>query len=1683
MSESDETTPARDVPQEPSATGADPNAEAAAIRATPPAPTHRKRRRRFIRVAAVLGILLLLLLLLIALAPTLAGTAPVRSFALGKVNQNLHGKIEVDDLSLGWLSGAKVNGLRVLDASGQPILKLASLTTDLSLLDVIRGNYSLGEAVVDGLEFQARRDADGEINFSKLAKTRPEKQPKESEPQPQPETPEAGKPAAKLPNVSGHFVIRNSKGSYADAVSGQSVQFPSIDGDVRIPDINSPIENALTVVAVPANGQAGTLKIRGSADVVDDNELHPQSANVNETVALQGLAMATVAAFLPPASFDRLEGVTNAELSLQMTAGQSGVLKGQVVTSNLAAGGPALKGDTFATPELSLIIPPTTIEMSSGFGAWQNWPIRTGGTPQTQSHPQPIVLRVKHKGYDDTVTLGVAATPAALTNLAGNLKPGSNGEIALAVNVNLGGLAKQLPHSFPETEGTRLSSGALKQSVQVTLGPDAAQIVQTLDLTDLAIASADGKTDKLQDIKQELRFSTLGGGWAMPEMRDLHLGLTSGFAQADFGGKELTQLKGTATGDLAKAQRELGQLLPMQGLTLGGTFKVNLTSSGDVASATAPIEIALVATVAGLQLDGVGGMEQLRQGHTQLEAHAQVVRGAAGIEALNGVRVIAQSGKGPQNLTLDSQLSADVRYVPSTQTNAATGKTEKVRVAQVPKYTIDKVNVDLPAAQRDFPTAFASLGEQGVRLDAGALTLAGSGSYSVDATSFDVKGGITGLTLTRFPPPTATASATVAPVPPAPAPTTVLSDYTLSLDAAGSNSKSGTRVTRLNVEDNQKMLSLRKGQADLLLPTDKALRPSGEVALGADLKKLVDLSRAMSGAAPPAPDGPELQSGRLDGTLRLADSPGPDKLLALSGKMDLTGVTVRTAGQPIRDEKLSLVMGIRSTPDFGVLNIDHVTIDGRLVKGRVFDTVVDRAAGNAPNAGPLAAVRKANAVLDVPALADLHALILAISPPAQPATPKTAKAAKPAVAAKPVPQGRILAGSANAKLTLGHQGNHVTITPDITVKGLALGAGDVSKNVGDVVIRTAIQLAAADNAPADATVMQRLRELTVPNLTLTGAGADVKLDRPLVMKDPGSSNPSMSAALIGKINLEQLLSTLEAWQGAKSATLYPYHGDMTLRQELSTAAGGAIALVGRADVTNFATLGDTGPRFAEPKVSAANNIVLDSAAKQLTLNDLSFSTDTTHAVHMVATGIIHEFDTARRLDNVVVKLDYDAAALWNILKPLMDPESGGKSLDEFTMTGKRLEQITLSGSYPADDPKAIQSLHMEGGFALETLAGRGLTVAGLDLRFLLDKGILKLEHVGQPVAANAAPTTTPTDVVARGGGEPAPASLPPGARCNGSGLISFHGFTVDLTGEHPRLNTPDNHPLIYHVSINPVVANTLLAKFVNPAFSGSEQAKGMIDVTVVSCKNLALDKAMQMPNASESGRAEIRYSLTDLMIGQPELFELISKLKPNALNAGGFTGNVRDGHVILERGQVQSAMTFNAAGEFNFKFDGTIGLAENSPKRFFATLPPEMFSAINKDFGKNVPKEGYRIAITGKSDDWVRNVSDSIAPMLADLGVRAGLGSVLDRALGGTKNKDREATDNGQRGAAPGPQPNAQPATPEDALGQLLDRALGGGKDKETEAEKKARRARAAEEKAAAATQPSAKKEKQKKKK
>ena len=103
-----------------------------------------------------------------------------------------------------------------------------------------------------------------------------------------------------------------------------------------------------------------------------------------------------------------MDGHDQRDLTLKMTAGQSGLLKANVTTTDVAASGPALKGDTFAARELSRRHPADDDRHVAGLR-------RTGRTgrsaPAARTSRSRSRVTIQHDGYDDTVTLAVDATP------------------------------------------------------------------------------------------------------------------------------------------------------------------------------------------------------------------------------------------------------------------------------------------------------------------------------------------------------------------------------------------------------------------------------------------------------------------------------------------------------------------------------------------------------------------------------------------------------------------------------------------------------------------------------------------------------------------------------------------------------------------------------------------------------------------------------------------------------------------------------------------------------------------------------------------------------------------------------------------------------------------------------------------------------------------------------------------------------------------------------------------------------------------------------------------------------------------------------------------------------------------------------------------------------------------------
>jgi hypothetical protein len=220
---------------------------------TPPAggasqpPAKKKKRRLWLKVVVAL---VALVVLLIALIPTILSTGAVRSMVVGKVNDRLNVKLEVQDWSFGWLGGVRIHGVKIVDGDGRQILQLKSLDAPVSFIGAMHGNYDLHKVVIDGLDVYVRREADGSLNFARLAKSSGNKSSgpggtpgnAPSSPESPASPPPVAASALKLPAINGEIVLTNCTGTYDDIGAGTTARaalavdekFATTDGNITL---------------------------------------------------------------------------------------------------------------------------------------------------------------------------------------------------------------------------------------------------------------------------------------------------------------------------------------------------------------------------------------------------------------------------------------------------------------------------------------------------------------------------------------------------------------------------------------------------------------------------------------------------------------------------------------------------------------------------------------------------------------------------------------------------------------------------------------------------------------------------------------------------------------------------------------------------------------------------------------------------------------------------------------------------------------------------------------------------------------------------------------------------------------------------------------------------------------------------------------------------------------------------------------------------------------------------------------------------------------------------------------------------------------------------------------------------------------------------------------------------------
>src|SRR4051812_2046364 len=242
------------------------------------APPPKKRRRR--RWPWVIVVILLLLIALVALAPTIASTGAVRSIVVGKINDNLNGKVAVSDWSLGWTSGVRLEGVSVEDQQGRRGAEGGSIRVPAALIGLARGNYDFGEIVIDKPSVSVELYPDGSTNLDHLAK---QSTPKEREHAPKEKQPGSDK----LPDVKVKLIINELHGTVSGANLPAPIYLDPSNIVVNIPNINPPISDDGKPPSRGGTPPAGTVAFAGTVAAITNNRVDVENLKADQKLDIR----------------------------------------------------------------------------------------------------------------------------------------------------------------------------------------------------------------------------------------------------------------------------------------------------------------------------------------------------------------------------------------------------------------------------------------------------------------------------------------------------------------------------------------------------------------------------------------------------------------------------------------------------------------------------------------------------------------------------------------------------------------------------------------------------------------------------------------------------------------------------------------------------------------------------------------------------------------------------------------------------------------------------------------------------------------------------------------------------------------------------------------------------------------------------------------------------------------------------------------------------------------------------------------------------------------------------------------------------------------------------------------------------------------------------------------------------
>ena len=1385
----------------------------------------RKRRSKLGLFFKIIGALVILLVLLVLAAPTLISSGPVVSGILGSVNKQLNGRVELSSLSLGWFTGVKAQGLKVFDAGNAQIAQVDRAVVPYPLWKAITGKLAFGDIVLDGVSFDARVDANGELNFAQLAKSSPA-----SSPAPAPTTPASpteSKPS-KLPAISLNLKLSNCTGTFSQA-GKPTVYLTKLDGDIKIPDINQPISDQINAV-VKVNDKEGTVALSGTAAVINQNLVALDSAQIHQKLEIDNLDLQTAKPFIPvSAGVETIEGTLGAHLSIDVTDGKNAAFDAAINSIKpIAIGGKVLQGDTFSTSALTLAIPKLTAAFPDGLDKWQSGRIKVG----TDAGSSPVLVKIDQ----GQITATADVVPQAILNLIAKDKPGSTGTVTVTSSFDLAKIIPQLGHTIPQAEGVLIQTAGVDQKLTLAMSPDKAELSNSIDTTKIAgTQKVDGNSRPIamDPIHLSVSGNDLGGGGAIPKLSNLNLKIQSSFANGDFHGDSISNLTGTLKANLKQVQTELSQFVDLKKKTFGGDVEVTLTDDGQLYQAPYQMNVQANLVVHNLTYGDDTG---------QIVDEPNVVL-TAGAMLQGSAQSTIDTAK---NVTLS--LKTGDANMPTVNLSAGSPS-----VTLTGNYSADftaQLNADLAKLQKEF--ANVSSGKAGAVVNKGTLALKSNGKYSghtltLDACMMDAEQLFVARQLADGKQISAIAGEALH--------LNLAGDVVTTPTPDGKSADKRIQLKSLSLADIANIIEVHKtGTGDFVVNQSAAggIGGQGQLALTAQLGAINSIQRILKQDELTVKTAAgDLQSGTLSGELDLV--PAGKNQTGVNANLVLGNLVVTTDTGTLPAQSANVTL--KATADQAA---NTVAVDQALVKSNLANVSITNANISLAAKSAFDQLQSASWQADVPNIKPVMELAKAFSAtPAPTAAPATPAAADPK-AAKPAPPMVYDSGAISLKGDISHAGATMNINvSQVQATNVAFHAGDAVYTAKPVNVALMASISTGDGK----TTMEQIRQVQVTQLTGDLGIAKLSMPAPIAISNL-ATNPVASGAIQLTGNLTDLTQLMAA-MGGQGPDAYPYRGDYTLNETIGTQQN-TVALKGGLQIAKFQSYNGSDITFSEDLVSVNNDVALTSTSdnQSVAITNLTAAMQSSGALNIaLKNGSINNLKTTRDLQ-LQPSITYDLAKLWVIIQPIM-----GDSYKTLKITGQSTKVFNLTGSYPANEPstEAIKPLHVDGDLEVATFNYDGVDMKNFIVPVLLDKGLLQTVYNKTNPITNA-PTTAP-------------------AATANSGKVDISQLTIDLTQDPPRLTTPDKKVIIDGLTINPVFSGSFLANVVNnPLFSGAKDASGLCHLEILDCSNLPMGNLVTLPSADNTGKMDLTFTLSDLQLGLPNS-GLESYLKQSTFNA------------------------------------------------------------------------------------------------------------------------------------------------------------------------------------------------------